>query len=412
MIWFCGLAALAYVHRLAIAVPAKEIEEQLDISREDMGFILGIFFWGYATMQIPSGWIAGRFGSRLVVPILVLLWSVANGLMALGVGFAFLLSVRFFMGMAQAGLFPCAVQSFARWFPPSRRALPNGYLTAFMSVGGVAAGVMTGFLLGFLDWQTLMFIYSVPGVGCAIRFYLWYRERPEEHPSVNAAELAIIREERNGPSAHADDTDIRAWWTPFLSFALVLVCLQQFCRAAAYIFYATWWPTFLREARGLDVETAGYLSTLPLVGVAVGGILGGELADEVYRRTGSLNWSRRGVAFISLLAAGLLMLLGYLTGDIVFTIFFLTLSSFFAGVCGTASYTFTIDLGGKQVATVFSVMNMAGNIGAAILPSVVVPIQEEYGWDSVLLLIAGLYAAAALCWILVRIPRGQTTTTF
>jgi cyanate permease len=72
-------------------------------------------------------------------------------------------------------------------------------------------------------------------------------------------------------------------------------------------------------------------------------------------------------------------------------------------MCGPAGYTITIDLGGKHVATVFSLMNMAGNIGAALLPLAVVELVDRHGWPPVLLFLAGIYLAAALCWIVLRV---------
>lgn len=407
MAFFCAAAALAYVHRNAIAVPAKEIEEELEISHDDMGHALGMFFWGYALMQIPGGWMGGSWGSRRVVPVLLLISSALNGLLALGLGYEFLLLCRFLMGMTQAALFPCAVQSFARWFPPSQRALPNGFLTSFMSVGGVLATGLTGFLLQYLDWQALMILYGAPGVFLAIWFAFWFRDRPEEHRDVNAEELTLIHPVSAASTSEGPSVPKPPWHQVFLSVALALVCVQQFFRAAAYSFYATWWPTFLREARGLDVEYAGYVSTLPLAGVAIGAIVGGHIADWLFRKTGNVGWSRKGLAVVSLFSASLLMVLGYWTSPVWLTVALLTLSSFFAGVCGTASYVITIDLGGKQVATVFSVMNMSGNIGAAILPSLVISVQKENGWDSALLLLAGFYAIAALAWMGVRQKRGE-----
>jgi MFS family permease len=407
LVWFCALAMVAYIHRNAITVPAKRIAGELEISDEQLGFVLGMFFWGYSVFQIPGGWLSARFGSRAVVPVLIIVWSACNSLMALATGPEFLLACRFTMGMAQAGLFACAVQSFGRWFPPSERAMPSGYLAAFMSVGGAIASGLTGLLLVHIDWQTLMFLYGLPGIVCAIWFFWWFRDHPTEHARVNAAELGVIREAAPvhalGASENAAAPDA-PWWTPFLTREMILLCLQQFCRAAAYIFYGTWFPTFLQESRGVSEEVSGYLTMLPLLGVVLGSAVGGQMMDWVYRRTGSLNWSRRGLAMINLFTATGLMLLAFAFQDVLFTMTCLTLGSVCAGACGPAGYTMTIDLGGKQVATVFSVMNMSGNIGAAIFPLAVVPIRDEFGWDSTLILSGALYLAAGLCWMWMRMP--------
>src|SRR5688572_3381774 len=78
--WMCLFAAVAYVHRSCIAVPAGLIQQELGISPEAMGWVMSMFLWGYAAMQLPGGWLGDRCGSRLVLPILVIASSAATGL--------------------------------------------------------------------------------------------------------------------------------------------------------------------------------------------------------------------------------------------------------------------------------------------------------------------------------------------
>jgi nitrate/nitrite transporter NarK len=193
---------------------------------------------------------------------------------------------------------------------------------------------------------------------------------------------------------------------------MILVCLQQFCRAAGYVFYLTWFPTFLQKAREVRFEDAGYLASWPLLGVVAGSAVGGYLLDLIFRWTGSKQHSRQGVAVVSMFACGALIVAAHASTDAGWTVALLTASSFCAGLGGPAAYTATIDLGGEHVATVFSSMNMMGNVGAYVLPLVVVPFRKAYGWNEVLLLLAVLYAAAGACWLLVRLePRKRQEPT-
>ena len=109
------------------------------------------------------------------------------------------LSMRFVMGVAQAGMFPCAVLTFAQWFPRSQRAFPSGMLASFMSIGAVIGSALTGLLLQGFHWGSVFFLFSLPGIALALWFYVWFRDRPGEHPSVNQAELQVIRD--NVPEA-------------------------------------------------------------------------------------------------------------------------------------------------------------------------------------------------------------------
>lgn len=437
LLWMCVFAMVAYVHRSCLAVPSSFIEADLEISRADMAVAMSMFLWGYAALQLPGGMFGDRWGSRLVVPILVVLSSAATGFMglafgvsqALGLvaGLVLLISMRFLMGAAQAGLFPCAVLTFAQWFPKSERAFPSGMLASFMSVGAVIGSALTGLLLIGFHWGEVFVLFSLPGVALAAWFYVWFRDRPAEHPSVNDAELQTIRD--NAPEPLPTPPEPTPWRRILTDPRMWLVCGQQFFRAAGYIFYLTWFPRFLQEARGVGVSESGYLTSLPLLGVVLGSASGGLVTDWIYRKTGSVTLSRKGIAIGSLLLCGLFLAVAYFTTDPLVTVFWLVVSSFFAGLCGPSGYTVTIDLGGKHVATVFSLMNMAGNIGASLLPLAVNYFEDwvknlklsqpgyypgfddwldhftliPSGWNEVLLFLAALYALAALCWLLLKV---------
>src|SRR5262249_60527697 len=104
--------------------------------------------------------------------------------------------------------------------------------------------------------------------------------------------------------------------------------------------------------------------SLVVVASVIGASTGGALADFIFRRTGSLKQSRRGVALGSLLSSAGLLVLAYLVEGLPITFALIVASTCCSGFCSPIAYTLTIDLGGRHVATVFSTMNMAGHLGA------------------------------------------------
>jgi nitrate/nitrite transporter NarK len=186
------------------------------------------------------------------------------------------------------------------------------------------------------------------------------------------------------------------WW----------ICSQQFFRAAGYMFFGSWFATYLQETRGVTPEGSGFLTMLPLLAVVAGGLLGGGASDWVLARFGSLRWARQGVASAALLACGSLIVSAYFVGDALWAVALISAGSLFHAVAGPCSYAITIDMGGRDVGTVFSVMNMSGNVGAMIFPYVVPWLRNATGgWESILFLFAGMFFAAAICWLLLN-PRG------
>src|SRR5438094_6011815 len=127
----------------------------------------------------------------------------------------------------------------------------------------------------------------LPGLLFAVWYFYWFRDRPEEHASVNEAERTLIA---GSPAAErvaaATPTAAVPWRTLLTSGRLALICGQQFFRASAYIFYATLFPTSLRETRHVSASESGFLSSFPLLGVVFGSLTGGILMDYIWRRSG------------------------------------------------------------------------------------------------------------------------------
>ena len=406
--WLCLAATIAYICRNSIGVAEGSIRADLKLSDEQMGAVMSAFYLTYSLGQVPSGWLAHIFGTRRLLPVLSALWSLATAWMAQASGFWLLFGARSAGGLAQAGIFPCSTNTVAKWFPETGRAFASGCLASSMSLGGAIGVALTGFLLDYMSWRWIFVLYGVPGALWALGFYLWFRERPEEHKAVNAAEQALIRSgAAQGPSPPAGGRREATPWLGIISSpAMWCICAQQFFRAAGNIFFASWFPRYLQEVYGESTKRAAFLTMMPLLAVVAGSLLGGVVSDRVLARTGSRTWARKGVATLSQVSCALLVFLAYFIHDPVVAVLVISTGTFCFAVGGPSAYSITIDMGGRHVAIVFSAMNMSGNLGAMALPLVVPWFQKAAGgWNSVLLLCGAMYTRAAVSWSLLR-PEG------
>ncbi len=396
----CLAATVSYIHRNCIAIAEEDVRRDLGLSMDEMGWVMSGFFLTYAVFQVPSGWLGHVWGTRKALTVFSVLWSAATGLLALAGGFPGLLLARLGMGAAQAGIFPCSASTTTKWFPPTRRAFASGALGSFMSVGSVISASLTGFLLCYLSWRWVFALYAVPGLLWAAWFWLWFRDRPREHPAVNAEELALI--EAGAPDQAADvgrPPEPTPWGALVSSRKMWAICGQQFFRAAGYIFFTSWFTTYLKETRGIGTLGAGILTSLPLLGVVVGTLAGGAVSDAILERTGSRRLARQGLSVTSMVACALLIVTAYFIDNAVLAVLVISAGSFCASFAAPCAYTITMDMGGRHVAPVFSTMNMAGNLGAFVFPLLVPPlVRAAGGWDPVLFAFAGIYLAAAVCW--------------
>lgn len=399
------MAAVAYFERQLISVVAGPFAADLELSDTELGTVMSGFYAGYALFQIPSGQIADRWGTRRALTAFALLWSLSAAAMALSQNYASAAGLWFIAGSAQAGAFPCAASALRVWMPLTRRAFASGMLSSCMSLGGAASAYTAGKLLGEWDWdwRTLFILFAVPGLAWAGIFAWWFRNAPEEHSAANAAERELIgaRSTEEAPAPHRRAPS--GTWTAMLtSLTMWAICAQQFFRAAGYIFFATWFPTYLHESRGLSLSEAGAWTSLPLLAVVVGSPAGGIISDWLLVRTGRRRLSRCLLSAACMGLCATMIMTSYLVADARAAVAVISAGSCFAAIGGVSAYTITMDLGGKNVATMFSVMNMCGNIGAAILPPCIgFLVARTGGWELVLPVFAAIYAAAAVSWLVV-----------
>lgn len=403
--WLALAAALAYLARNAVGVAESSIREDLGLSLEQSGWFMGAFFWTYALLQVPGGWLAHRRGTRFAMGAFALSWSLATLLLGIAPGLWLLLLAQLVMGAAQAGIFPASCYSISHWIPLARRSFACGLLAMGMQVGAILAGTFTGPLVEVYGWRLVFLLFALPGFVWAAGFLARFRDDPAAHPGVNAAELALINAERKPGETLAMERESREptpWLAMLRSGPLWLLCGQQVCRASGYMFFASWFPTFLQATRGISVKDSGYLQALVFSGTLVGSLAGGWLADYVWKRTKSLRLSRSGVGATFLGACGLLILGAWFVKGLAPAVALLALGSFFAALAGPCTFSATIDLGGRHVPQVFGVVNMSGNLAAAATPVLVgLLFARTENWNAVLLLFAGIYLAGAACWALV-----------
>ncbi|MEZ6133847.1 MAG: MFS transporter [Pirellulaceae bacterium] len=399
--FLCASAAIAYVQRAALSVPAAEIATDLHFAdlASDMGWVQSAWYFSYALMQIPSGRLADRLGSRRALAILSVMWSLATLLSAFATDFYSLLVMWGLMGAAQAGAFPCAAKALGRIFPETERARATGLLASGMTIGGALAPVLTATFIESLSpwadslhterWRLLLVVYAIPGI-------VW-----------SALFLAVISM-RILPSADTSTKPRAAvdWSQMFRSRPLALLCGQQFFRAAGMVFFMTWFPTFLQKTRDVSLLGSGVLTTVAGVGGVVGSLTGGFFSDWLLQKTGNQRLSRQGIAVVGMGMCSLLIVASYFVHDVNYSIALISLGAFCATFGGVSGYTVAISFGGRHVATVFSTMNMFGNMGAALFPVTAGWLVAQTGnWNLILFLFAGVMAIDALCWALLN-PQG------
>jgi MFS family permease len=399
------LAVITYLDRVCISVAGPRIQEYLHIGPQQWGWVVGAFAIAYAVFEIPGGWMADRFGPRLVLTRIVLWWSAFTALTGAVSGFLALLLTRFWFGAGEAGAFPNAAASIASWFPANERGRAFGFLSMAMQVGGALSPLLVVPIQMRYGWRASFYIFALLGVVWAIVWLLWFRNTPREKRGVTTSELNEIGAVAGG---HENGFPWRVATRKGNFWAIMFVAVTF---GYGSYFFIAWLHTYLVRARNFS-ESDLLLSALPFIFGAGANVASGVTSDFLLKRLG-LKAARCRVGIIGLASGGLFALLAAFTPSKVGTLLLLCLS--FAGISFHQSMGFPvcIDVARKCPGTMAGAMNMAVQVGSFLSGVVFGYVAKISGsYDRPLILMALVLGFGALIWLKIDptqelVPEGQ-----
>jgi sugar phosphate permease len=395
---------ITYMDRANISVTAPAMESEFGLSKIEMGLVFSAFAWAYAVGQIPGGWLADRFGPKKVLLSIVSFWSLMTAMTAWTSGLLSLFIVRFVFGLGEAGAFPTATRAMQLWFPKEERGLIQGVTHCFSRLAVAVTPFVAVAIMSAFGWRWVFYSFALLGVVWAVAFAALYRNRPQEHPRVNDAELAYIRGGLAEAAVHSTEKQTVPWRRIFGSPNMWYIAAAYFCFFYGSYFYLTWFPTYLLEYRHLSLKAVGLLASVPLVTAMIGDIVGGALTDTLFRRTKRLKFSRRIVAAPALLGAAVFLIPAAMTSDAMTAIICLAASNFFLEMVLGPAWAVPMDVAGPSSGTVTGVMNMTGAVGASISPLVFGMLVQRGSWIAPFFVTAAILITGALIWIFLIDP--------
>jgi sugar phosphate permease len=393
---------LTYMDRSNISVAAPAIAKEFNLSKTSMGLVFSAFLWAYAIGQIPGGFLGDRFGPRRVLLAIIPFWSLTVVVTGLTTGVITLIVTRFVLGLSEAGAFPIATRAMQLWFAKSERGLVHGVTHSFSRFAVAITPFVAVSIMVAFGWRTIFYIFGSAGFLWSLAFFMFYRNRPEEHKSVNRAELAHIRG-RNADGTIKKSVDPKS--RPAVPWKIIFGSPNMWYIAAGYgcffygtYFFLTWFPTYLLEYRHISLKSLGIVASLPLVAGMVGDIAGGTLTDSVYKKTGKLKLARRIVAAPSMLASAACLIPAATTHSASTAVICLTASLFFLEMVIGPAWAVPMDVGGEYSGTVTGIMNMAGAMAASASPVIFGFFAQRGSWIAPFLVTAGMLLSGALIW--------------
>ncbi len=404
VVWIAVIGAISYLDRVNISIAGHAITQEFHLSNPQLGLVFSAFTIGYMLFQIPGGWFADRYGPRKALTLGAIWWAVFTSLTASvpeGIAAALVAfwSVRFLLGVGESVMYPSSNRWLANWIPTAERGLANGIIFAGVGAGAAFTPPIIATIMLRYGWRASFHVCALLGILGGIIWLLLARNRPNQHPWVNKAEVDFIAtgiEGRNPSNARP-----LPWSALFGSKDVWGLTFSYFCYGyTAYIFF-TWFFIYLTTVRGLNLKTGSYYTMLPFIAMAVCSALGGLLSDAVSRRLGR-RWGRCGVGVLGLGAASVFVAFGSLAHSAS------TASIILAGGAGalyisqSSYWSVSADLGGSSSGSLSGLMNMGAQCGSAITAVLTPVIAVHLGWAASFLVAAGFCVLGALAWLTVN----------
>jgi ACS family tartrate transporter-like MFS transporter len=399
------LYVVSFVDRTNVSLAALQMNRDLGFSAAVYGFGAGVFFLGYALLEVPSNLVLARVGARRWIGRIAISWGLLASAMMLVRSAEAFYAVRFLLGAAEAGFFPGVVYYLGQWFPERQRARAISAFMLGVPLSVAIGGPLGGSLLsldgrsGLAGWQWLFILEGVPAVLLGVAALRWLTDRPEDAGWLSAAEREWLRarldEERRLSGGWREESLRRAIGSPTfwrLSVPYVVVGLTSY----ALIYWA---PMLVREILELDELGVGLviggIGLTGGVGMIVNGIHSDQSGERVRHAAVPLLIAALGFAAATARSLPMVAMAGLalaITGLYAFLPVFWCLPA--------------RVLGGTAAAGGIALLNSVGSLGGFVGPTVLGLVKQGTGSFAGGLLAAGVLTLGGgiATLVLLRVP--------
>jgi ACS family D-galactonate transporter-like MFS transporter len=276
-------AIIAYCSRtnISAALAYKPFIQSFHLSDIDRGALNSAFFWAYAALQIPTGWLVDRYGTKIPYAISFVVWCLASAATGLATSVSQLTALRVITGAGEAIVTPASFRWMRQNFSEHESGLAVGIYMLGTKIGPAIGAPLAVWLITLYDWRLMFLVIGLAGLIWLIPWMLAVKnDRPntvQENPAKPRAPSVPFRNIMASPVV---------WGTIIINF-----CYNYF------VFYCmTWMPAYFVEQRHVTLQKMGLYSFFSFAGIAIVAVLAGWVADLIIKRGANAVFVRK--AFI------------------------------------------------------------------------------------------------------------------
>ncbi|KAF2499691.1 MFS nicotinic acid transporter-like protein Tna1 [Lophium mytilinum] len=340
--WLCFLYLISFLDRTNIGnAKIDGLQKDLGMTDGQYNAALSLFFVSYALAEPLTNVLLKRLRPSIFIPIIMIFWGITMTSMGLVHNFSGLAAARFFLGLAEAGLFPGVNYYLSCWYKRSEFGIRAAIFFSAAAVAGSFGGLLAAAIAkmdgigGKHGWCWIFILEGLATILVGIASYWMVYDFPDEATFLTAHDLARVKARLRADqqsSAEHEEFKMAYFWAAVKDWKTYAFAIQYMgCDGALYAF-SLFLPTIIAEL-GYTSTKANLLSVPPYAAAAILTIFIGWLADRTHQR-GLCNI---GVSFLGI--AGFSMLLGSDKAGVKYAGTFLGALGIYPCVANTITWT-------------------------------------------------------------------------
>ncbi|NLP63719.1 MFS transporter [Paraburkholderia sacchari] len=381
---------VSFLDRVNVGFAAMSMNKAIGLSSAAFGFGGGLFFIGYFLFEVPSNLILHRVGARVWIARVMVTWGIVSAASAFVSGPASFYTLRFLLGIAEAGFFPGIILYLSQWFPSRQRAVAAAWFMAAAPISTAIGSPLSGAIMqmkpmfGLADWQMLYVLEAIPAVVLGFAVLRCLTDAPAKAQWLASDEKAwlMARLDEEASARNAQHGHTGAVLAALCNPRVLALALIYFGTSAGLYTLGIWAPLIVKQFGYSPLQT-GLLTGIPSVAAVVAMVLWARHSDRTQERT----WH---VVVPCLLACAGFVLAAGANGTAAI-IGALVLAN--VGISAAKAPLWAMPsafLSGAGAAAGIAMINSLGNLGGFVGPSVIGWLKSATGGYG-----AGLYVVAA-----------------
>lgn len=397
------LYMVAYLDRINLGFAALQMQRQLAFTDAVYGLGAGVFFAGYFIFQVPSNLVLEHVGARRWIAVLMVTWGIISASMCLVDSARSFYSLRFLLGVAEAGFFPGIILYLKSWFPARARAQTVARFMTAAPLSGVVGGPLSGALLGLhhraglAGWQWMFLLEGIPAIALGAVVWAYLVDRPERALWLTAEQREWLQQTLQQERAETAATSASDALAAFRMGRIWILALVYFGLNTVSYGLSMWLPNLIKSLSAVSNVAIGVLSAIPYVAAAVMMVVVGLHSDQ----TGERRWHAAVPAFAGAIALGFAANTTSV-GPAIALISVAVLGVF--SMMGPFWAMPTAFLSGTAAAAGIAIINSVGNLGGFCGPYIIGVMRTSTGqFKGGLAVVAGALALSGVLALTVKL---------